>query len=229
MPDLLYCADPLDLRKVDEHFRAEAALARDLGGSVARIDHDALLRGDAAEAVRRVERGSGPYWYRGWMIPSARYAELERALADRDCSLLTSAPAYSTAHELPGWYDALAAATPASSWLPLAPGGALTDAELDTLVAGLPAGAAIVKDYVKSRKHDWDTACFVPTLPIARRYGRWSTGSSSSRMTRSRAASYSAPSRTCAAAPTGAPRKRECGGWTAGRSRSAHTRTARTS
>ncbi|MEE1730252.1 hypothetical protein PUR33_14160 [Streptomyces sp. BE282] len=28
-------------------------------------------------------RGSGPYWYRGWMVPSGRYAELEKALAVR--------------------------------------------------------------------------------------------------------------------------------------------------
>ncbi|SDH77417.1 hypothetical protein SAMN05192558_10319 [Actinokineospora alba] len=31
-------------------------------------------------------------------------------------------------------------------------------------VRPLGPGAGIVKDYVKSRKHDWDTACFVPDL-----------------------------------------------------------------
>ncbi|MGW4632708.1 ATP-grasp domain-containing protein [Nocardia sp. NPDC004415] len=32
-------------------------------------------------------------------------------------------------------------------------------------VAGsLGAGAGIVKDYVKSRKHEWDSACYVPDL-----------------------------------------------------------------
>lgn len=32
------------------------------------------------------------------------------------------------------------------------------------LAAGLPPGAAVVKDYVKSRKHEWDEACYVPDL-----------------------------------------------------------------
>ncbi len=60
-------------------------------GRIALLDHDALLAGDAAGAVARVARDSGPYWYRGWMVPSARYAELEAALGARGCALLTDA------------------------------------------------------------------------------------------------------------------------------------------
>jgi len=32
------------------------------------------------------------------------------------------------------------------------------------LAARLGSGPAIVKDYVKSRKHEWDEACFIPDL-----------------------------------------------------------------
>lgn len=87
----LFCADPLRLSRPDPQFSGEVAGARAAGGRIALLDHDALLAGDAAGAVARVARDSGPYWYRGWMIPSARYAELEAALGDRGCALLTGA------------------------------------------------------------------------------------------------------------------------------------------
>ncbi|MEU1484804.1 ATP-grasp domain-containing protein [Streptomyces sp. NPDC005752] len=162
---LLFCCDPLRTRHPDPGFAHEAAAARRVGAQVALVDHDALLAGDPEAAVGRVRRDSGPYWYRGWMIPSARYAELERALAARGCSLLTDASAYRTAHELPGWYEAFAGLTPRSVWRALSAGEVLPDASVWSDLAGpLGSGPGIVKDFVKSRKHEWHEACFVPDL-----------------------------------------------------------------
>ncbi|WP_411082401.1 ATP-grasp domain-containing protein [Streptomyces sp. cmx-18-6] len=157
----LFCADPLRPNRPDPHFAGEAAAVREAGGRVALIDHDALLAGDAAGAGARVVRDSGPYWYRGWMIPSARYAELEEALALRGCALLTGAADYRLAHELPGWYGAFAHLTPHSVWRGTPLGG---PGELVALAAPLGRGPGIVKDFVKSRKHEWHEACFVPEL-----------------------------------------------------------------
>ncbi|MFJ2151527.1 hypothetical protein ACIOHB_22475 [Streptomyces microflavus] len=95
----LFCADPLRPNRPDPHFADEVAAVRAAGGGGALIDHEALLSGDADRAVARVARGSGPYWYRGWMVPSGRYAELEKALAVRGCAQLTSAPDYRHAPE----------------------------------------------------------------------------------------------------------------------------------
>lgn len=161
---ILMCADPLNPRRVDGHFAREAEAVRALGGSVALIDHDALQRGDAVEAVRRVPRGLGPAWYRGWMITCGEYTTLATALGDRDVALAVPPDGYQKAHELPGWYDTFAGVTPPSVWLPVPPGKAPTEQELAELTRPLRPGPAIVKDYVKSRKHDWDEACFVPDL-----------------------------------------------------------------
>lgn len=65
---LLYCADPLRAGRVDPVFAEEATRAGAYGVTRALLDHDALLAGDLARALARVERGSGPYWYRGWMM-----------------------------------------------------------------------------------------------------------------------------------------------------------------
>ncbi|MFE7386818.1 ATP-grasp domain-containing protein [Streptomyces sp. NPDC057582] len=106
MTRFLFCSDPLRSTRPDAQFAGEAETVRECGGRVALLDHDALLAGDLEAALARVEQGSGPYWYRGWMIPASRYEELERALTARGCSLMTDASAYRRAHELPGWYEA---------------------------------------------------------------------------------------------------------------------------
>jgi hypothetical protein len=160
-PTILLPQDPLNPRRVDPHYSYEAQLVRGLGGETALVDHDALLAGAATEAVRQVPLGTGPAWYRGWMLPVAAYAGFVRALADRGCQLLTSAAAYATAHELPGWYSTFEGATPDSVWLP----ATADPAELARAAAQLGGqGPAIVKDYVKSRKHEWREACYIPDL-----------------------------------------------------------------
>jgi hypothetical protein len=161
---LLMCGDPLRPARCDPHFAAQAAAARACGAAVVLLDHDALLAGRVEEAVRRVPRDSGALWYRGWMIPAEAYADLAGALAERGARLLTAAAEYRLAHELPGWYRTFREVTPVSSWIPGAPLQAPDEVALVRAVAGLPGGAGIVKDYVKSRKHDWDEACFLPDL-----------------------------------------------------------------
>ncbi|MFD7894924.1 ATP-grasp domain-containing protein [Streptomyces sp. NPDC059743] len=161
---VLYCCDPLNPRRVDEHFGLEAREVRARGGTVALIDHDALLRGDAERAVARVSGGLGGVWYRGWMVPSDGYAALAEALGRRGCELLVTPEQYRTAHELPGWYPAFAEVTPASVWRPAGPREVLAMEDLAVLAKRLPPGPGIVKDYVKSRKHEWDEACFIPDL-----------------------------------------------------------------
>ncbi|MBW5483888.1 ATP-grasp domain-containing protein [Streptomyces bambusae] len=164
---LLHCCDPLDERRVDAHFAAEAQAARACGATVVRLDHDALLGGDTERAVARVPVGAGPLWYRGWMVPAERYAALDEALRARGGSLAVTPDEYRRAHELPGWYAAFAHLTPAGAWLPAAPGQPPTADGLTALARRLPAGPGIVKDYVKSRKHEWDEACFIPDLADA--------------------------------------------------------------
>ncbi|MFH9351354.1 ATP-grasp domain-containing protein [Kitasatospora sp. NPDC017646] len=173
VPSILFPADPLNPRRPDPHFAWEARLIRELGGENLLVDHDALLAGHAEAAVRWLPRGCGPLWYRGWMLPSARYAEFAAALTARGGNLLTSPPGYASAHELPGWYGVFEGATPPSAWIPTT--GALppTPEELAEAVARLGgSGPAIVKDYVKSRKHEWHEACYLPELADLAAVGR---------------------------------------------------------
>lgn len=166
-PMVLYCRDPLNPRRVDGHFAAEAREVLDRGGIVALIDHDALLRGEAERAVERVPVGSGPAWYRGWMIPSGCYAALARALEGRGVGLVVGAEQFQAAHELPGWYSVFAAVTPVSVWSGRGAERVPDEDSLAALAGRLRPGPGMVKDYVKSRKHEWDEACFIPDVSDA--------------------------------------------------------------
>ncbi|WP_423463612.1 ATP-grasp domain-containing protein [Promicromonospora sp. MS192] len=166
LPLLLVPSDPLTPRLPDPHFRREADAADGAGLDVAVIDHDAILAGDVPAAVRRVPRSDAPRpaWYRGWMLPAAAYALLAAALETKGVRLLTNPDAYRTAHELPGWYDRFTSLTPATVWSPWGPGRLPTAADVRPLVEALGGGPGVVKDYVKSRKHEWYEACYIPEL-----------------------------------------------------------------
>lgn len=156
---LLVPSDPLRPRRPDEHFAAEAAAARDAGLDVAVVDHDALASAaDPARAVASI-RATGVAVYRGWMLRSDRYAAFVDALAERDVRMVTTGEQYRRAHELPGWYSALTAVTPRSTWTV---GDARAD--FDRARTTLETGPAVLRDYTKSAKHDWHEAAFVPDL-----------------------------------------------------------------
>jgi hypothetical protein len=154
---LLIPADPLRPRRPDEHFAAEANAARAAGIEVALVDHDALTRPDGAKQATSRVQVTGEGCYRGWMLRSEQYAAFDRALRQRGVALRTGHAQYRQAHELPGWYSALAAVTPPSVW---------TDgddrAAFDQVRGELGAGPAVLRDYTKSMKHYWHEAAFIP-------------------------------------------------------------------
>ncbi len=159
---MLVPSDVLHPRRPDEHFADEARAARDAGLDVAVVDHDALtVRGGSQRAVARVpESAAGEVAvYRGWMLRGGQYEAFAAALARRHVLLRTSPEQYRRAHELPGWYAALAGVTPRSVWTT----GGDRDA-FDGACRDLGRGPAVVRDYSKSMKHYWHEAAFIPDL-----------------------------------------------------------------
>jgi hypothetical protein len=156
---LLVPADVLHPRRPDDHFAAEADAARAAGMDVALIDHDAASTPGGAEAAVRAVRVSGTAWYRGWMLRSENYAALAAALLRRGVTVRTSPEQYRRAHELPGWYSALATLTPRTAWTT---GDDRT--EFDRARDELGSGPAVLRDYTKSMKHYWHEAAFIPEL-----------------------------------------------------------------
>lgn len=159
----LFCANPLSPRRVDEAYQAEYDAARSAASEVSLLNFEALVyENDAEGAVARVPAANSPARgvYRGWMLTTEQYAQLYNALQERGIGLINSPEQYAHCHLLPLSYAEIAAHTPKTRWT------AREDFALGGL-AGLlePFGAnpIIVKDYVKSRKHEWTEACLVPS------------------------------------------------------------------
>ncbi len=158
---VLFCAHPFERGAVDPEYDPELRACRTLGIQHALVRIEPLLeRGDAAAATRTVPaRAPGPALYRGWMLHPDRYAELSAALATRGDHLVNPPASYRHCHWLPESYAAIEPWTPRSAWLPAA------EVSMDRVV-GLAAAFGqrplVVKDYVKSRKHEWAEACFIP-------------------------------------------------------------------
>jgi hypothetical protein len=125
-------------------------------------DHGALVRGDEpGRVVRWVPEPPEPALaaYRGWMVTPAQYGALYEALAPRGIRLINDPQQYRHAHHLPENYPVIEGRTPRSVWLT----GDLGLDRIMNVLAPLGDVPVIVKDLVKSRKHEWAEACFIPS------------------------------------------------------------------
>jgi hypothetical protein len=162
--NMIFCSDDLDRRKPDEAYSAEVAAVDRVGAQSFLVNFDALVNnGDAVKAVRRVPEQAEPCvaMYRGWMLKPSAYSRLYEALATKGLRLINDPAAYIHCHYLPESYSVIEQWTPRSVSLKI-------EGELDMdriMVLLQPFGPAplVLKDFVKSRKHEWDEACYIPS------------------------------------------------------------------
>jgi hypothetical protein len=170
---LIFCADPLNPRQPDPAFQEEIEAAREDGLSYSLISFEALTeQGNAIQAIRRVEAAETQELavYRGWMLKPEAYTRLyDELAAEKKLVLINSPAAYQYCHYLPENYEVIRDHTPRSIWLH----GAVKP--IDEIMAALqPFGEhpVIVKDFVKSRKHEWFEACYIPSAADRTEVGR---------------------------------------------------------
>lgn len=162
-PFIVFCSDPLEPRQPDQAFAAEVSAALRLGLDSALIDFEALVNeNDAAAAVRRVapRAKSTTAIYRGWMLKPDQYARLYNSLAAKGVALINDPAAYRHCHYLPECYSIIEAQTPRSVWLKIG-GENVPMKDIMDLLRSFGSAPVIVKDFVKSRKHEWHDACFI--------------------------------------------------------------------
>jgi hypothetical protein len=160
MNTILFPARP-GSREVDPSFQAEFDAARHAGFVSALVDEGEMAFGGDVRLIG-LPKEPGQIVYRGWLMKLSEYERLENALAGRGFSLLTSTAAYRATYHLPEWYTQVAdtGLTPRSIWFP----GEKFDLQIVAAKVHETFGHSplILKDYVKSRKHEWFEACFIP-------------------------------------------------------------------
>lgn len=155
---ILFPDDPLKSGEVDSAFKVEAEAALKVGCFIGTVISEAADPAGDLEA----EHPGEPAIYRGWMMSANRYRRLYEELWDRGFQLINSPKEYRYCHELPQWYADFVSATPKSVWGGRAIGLEPNEWDYTYVQEALGDGPYIVKDYVKSRKHDWLEACYIP-------------------------------------------------------------------
>jgi hypothetical protein len=163
---LLFCCEPRNIRNPDPDYEAEVDAARRLGLECALLDFEALVyESNPVRAVRAiapadpVEAGI----YRGWMMTPGNYRQFYDALAGRGIHLINTPDAYQHCHYLPESYAVIEAHTPKTVWIKAGTGEEIDADRLMELLRLFGSRPVIVKDFVKSRKHEWEEACFIPS------------------------------------------------------------------
>lgn len=157
---ILFPSHPLRPRQPDPDFATEFAAAREAGFACELYGLEDLRAGDATHATRYCSSASvagETIIHRGWMMSDSLYANLFAALVAKGYQVVTTPKQYTESHYLPNAYALLQGYTPESVWVE----GKDIDAAWEKY-RRLGQPAAIVKDFVKSAKHRWGEACYIP-------------------------------------------------------------------
>lgn len=160
---LIFCSEPFSPFRVDSAFENEASAALAAGFEFDLINFETLTRGGSAlAAVSRLTAQSAfaTAIYRGWTLKPDVYSKLYDALLTRNIRLINSPAEYRHCHYLPESFSIIESCTPATVFVRFD-----ADFDFDRVFEQLRAFGdkpLILKDYVKSRKHEWAEACFIP-------------------------------------------------------------------
>lgn len=151
-------------------YQAEVDAATSIGFATKLIDFEALVNDNnvpkCLSAIPTTEEKLFAA-YRGWMMSPTNYQKLFDGLAARGITLINTPEQYKYCHYLPEWLSKVGDRTPKSSVLPLRSTEQLTPEHLAECLAVFGSKPVIVKDFVKSEKHHWEEACFIPAASDA--------------------------------------------------------------
>ena len=147
----LFCNHPLYPQKVDEDYQNEYQIAS-LNYPCALFSYEDLEKGKLSLYGDKI---SGMVIYRGWMMKPELYRTFYHLLEKAGIYLINSPEEYEKYHLLPEWYKDFENQTAKSVW---EKEGNLGNA---MQMSRNLTGPYLVKDYVKSRKHEWYDACYI--------------------------------------------------------------------
>lgn len=155
-PIFLFPCDYFQHQLPDLDYKAEYESALAKGFQVLLFDLTAFLVESSIHLPAVTEEKT--VIYRGWMMTVAQYQGFYRALAKHNYYLINEPGQYRQCHCLPFWYAQLVDFTPKSVWSE----GQIDQAGILAMLQNFGEEPVMVKDYVKSRKHEWDDCFYIP-------------------------------------------------------------------
>lgn len=162
---LLFCESPFQANSVDEDFEDQFIAARENGFATLLFNFEDLTSADRFSlATKRIKPTDQlvNVIYRGWMLTPHQYSILYTDLLSKNFKLINTAEEYQNCHYLPDSLKFIERKTPKTVFEKFDSENSLDKLIEKSHVFGQKP--VILKDYVKSEKHDWETACFVPDV-----------------------------------------------------------------
>lgn len=159
---ILFPRHPIQKRLVDSSFKDEHEAAVKAGFKIGLVDID-----NGAYVHANI-----PALYRGWIVTPAEYHDM----FVQEPNLIVRPEDYNNSYNFPQWYEQVrphSPSTPKSVWFPGKASSFLLDGKFapdpnilwsDNGLGSLGNAPVIIKDWVKSRKHEWLDACFIPDI-----------------------------------------------------------------
>lgn len=159
---IIFCDNGFSPKEVDYMYAEEFAAASKEEVSISLISFEELKRGHVEKSVKRIKPSESAERaiYRGWMLKPHQYDSLYKALLERNIELINKPEEYLFCHYLPESYELIKDFTPKTTFKKLERSFRYEDFFLELKVFG--EAPIIVKDYVKSQKHYWNEACYIP-------------------------------------------------------------------
>ncbi|WP_240480080.1 ATP-grasp domain-containing protein [Paenibacillus fonticola] len=159
---VIFCCEPLNDKTVDAYYESEYLGAESLGLDVCLISMEDLLLNNVNKALKSIPTVDDTEIaiYRGWMLKPQYYELLYKGLLAKNIKLINTTEEYLECHHFPNTYKNIKHRTPLSYWLEIE---TVNTNKLDNILDKFGDKPLIVKDYVKSRKHEWEEACFIPS------------------------------------------------------------------
>lgn len=158
---IVFCSEPFYPNQPDYSYENEAKAAIENGFEYELFSFEDLTENKISNAFRRInfsEIGETAI-YRGWMLKPKQYEILYNELKTRNLFLINSPTEYKFCHHFPESYEVIKDYSPKSVFLPY--DEEFSFEELHQKLSVFDDKPLILKDYVKSRKHEWNEACFI--------------------------------------------------------------------
>jgi len=159
---IIYCDSVFDNKVVEPDYEEERNSAKKNGFNISIISFEELNENNISKALRFVTESNEIEIgiYRGWMLNTEVYENLYNALLKKNIRLINSPTEYKHCHFLPESYEKIKTYTPKSNWTVKT--DKINSELINSLTNDFGQTSIIVKDYVKSEKHNWKDACFIP-------------------------------------------------------------------
>lgn len=159
MKTIIMPGDFFDKKNPDSMFEAEYNSAKKFG-NVFLFSHEEFLEGEILKKLPKANVTGEEIYYHGWMMDAAQYNKFYATLWDKDYRLTNDPYTYTHRHYFEGWYQSIEGLTPQSVMIENDELRPILDVILK--FQSETNSALIIKDAVKSLKHDWLQACFIP-------------------------------------------------------------------